>query len=287
MDVGVVGAGRVGTALAALLAKAGYRIVAASGGQASRERAERFLPDVPFVTPAEAAVAADLVLLGVPDDRIAGVCAELAEGGALREGRSVVHLSGSVPLDALAPARASGALVLSLHPLQSFPTVEAAVDRMPGSAIAVTADSEEGYASGERLAADVGGIPFRLDDRNKPLYHAAAVFCSNYLAVLMGISERLFALAGIDDPVSKFAPLARATLENTLALGSEAALTGPAVRGDAGTIRRNLEALSADAPEVVPAYVELARSALDLAQGSGRLPEDRRSAVEEVLAGWS
>jgi predicted short-subunit dehydrogenase-like oxidoreductase (DUF2520 family) len=287
MDVGVVGAGRVGTALALLLAKAGHRILAASGGQASEKQAERFLPDVPFVTPREAASAAEVAILAVPDDRIAAACADLAGGGAFREGQSVAHLSGSVSLGALAPARSAGAQILSVHPLQSFPTVEAAVDHLAGSAVAVTAASEDGYALGEQLAADVGGIPFRLDDDRKPLYHAAAVFCSNYLTVLVGISERLFARAGVEEPRRKFEPLARAALENSLELGPGAALTGPAVRGDASTVRRNLEALSADAPEVVPAYIELARAAVELAQNAGRLTAERRRGVEEVLSEWS
>jgi predicted short-subunit dehydrogenase-like oxidoreductase (DUF2520 family) len=82
------------------------------------------------------------------------------------------------------------------------------------------------------------------------------------------------------------APLARAALDNVLELGPAEALTGPAVRGDAGTVRRNLQALQAHAPEVVAAYVELARVALDLGERSGRLPADGRAGVEEVLAEW-
>jgi predicted short-subunit dehydrogenase-like oxidoreductase (DUF2520 family) len=285
MDVGVVGAGRVGTALAVLLAGAGHRVVAASGRESSRERAARFLPEVPFLPPAEAASRAEVVILAVPDDAIEPVCRDLAGEGTLGEG-AVLHLSGSVSLEAVDAAAAAGAVTLSLHPLQTFPTVEAALERLPGSAAAVTARAEEGYALGERLAGDAGCRPFRLADERKPLYHAAAVFCSNYITVAAGLSERLFALAGIEDPVPLFAPLSRAALDNALELGPAEALTGPAVRGDAGTVRRNLQALKANAPEVVPAYVELARAALDLGERSGRLAADGRAAVEEVLAEW-
>jgi predicted short-subunit dehydrogenase-like oxidoreductase (DUF2520 family) len=286
MDVGVVGAGRVGTALAVLLGKAGHRIVGASGREASRARVERFLPDVPLLEPSETASRAEVVVLAVPDDHIAETCADLVATGVVRAGHAVLHLSGSVSLDALEPARIGRATVLSLHPLQTFPTVEAAVERLPGSAMAVTAWSEKGVGLGERLASDVGGRPFQLADENKPLYHAAAVFCSNYLAVLVALSERLFGLAGIEDPVSLFAPLARAALDNGLELGPGTALTGPAVRGDGGTIRRNLEALTSHAPEAIPAYVALARAALDVAERSGRLDRGRRGQVEEVLARW-
>ncbi|MGH2738956.1 MAG: Rossmann-like and DUF2520 domain-containing protein [Actinomycetota bacterium] len=286
MELAIVGAGRVGTALAVHLAKAGHRIVAASGRDGSRDRAQRFLMGVPFLPPAEAVAAAEVVVLGVPDDRIAGVCADLAARESFRRRQSVLHLSGSVSLEALASARVAGSRVLSLHPLQTFPDVESAVEWLPGSAIAVTAEDAKGYALGERLASDAGGRPFRLEDEKKPLYHAAAVFCSNYLTTVEGIAERLFREAGLDEPISMFAPLATATLENVVRLGPENALTGPAARGDAGTIRRNLEALETEAPDTVPAYVALATAALRLAKESGRLSEAAQARVEEVLGEW-
>jgi predicted short-subunit dehydrogenase-like oxidoreductase (DUF2520 family) len=285
MDVGVVGAGRVGTAFAALLARKGHRVVAVSGRAASRERAARFLPEVPFLPAAQAASRAEVVIVAVPDDALEAVCGELARDGAFGDG-AVVHLSGSVSLDALRSAAQAGAQTLSVHPLQTFPTVEAALERLPGSPAAVTASDEDGYFLGERLAGDAGCRPFRLADEDKPLYHAAAVLCSNYTTVLIALGERLFGLAGIDESVPLLSPLARASLDNALRLGPAQALTGPAVRGDAGTVRRNLQALEAHAPDVVPAYVALARAALDLGERSGRLGADRRRSVEEVLVDW-
>jgi predicted short-subunit dehydrogenase-like oxidoreductase (DUF2520 family) len=284
VNLAVVGAGRVGTGLAVLLSRAGHRVVAASGRNGSRARVERYLPRVPFAADAEAAGAADIVIIGVPDDRIEPASEELAGAGAFRGGQSVVHLSGATSLDALEAARLAGATVLSLHPLQSVPTVDAAIERLPGCAMAITAHEEKGYALGERLAADAGGRPFRLPDDQKPLYHAAAVFCSNYLVAVEGLAERLFQAAGLAHSVELFAPLARATLEHVLEDGPAAALTGPAVRGDAGTVRRNLEALEAHAPDTVPAYVALARVAVSLAEKSGQLGAEGRARVEEVLA---
>lgn len=286
MDIAVVGAGRVGTAIAVHLAKAGHRIVGVSGRDPSKERADRYLPGVPFLPPVEAVGAAGVVILGVPDDRITGICTDLAARGAFRARQSVLHLSGSASLDALAPASAGRARTLSLHPLQTFPDVEAAIRWLPGSAIAVTAADEKGFRVGERLAFDMGGRPFRLDDEKKPLYHAAAVFCSNYLATVEGIAERAFRAAGLEDPVSLFAPLANATLANVLELGPANALTGPAARGDEGTIRRNLQALAAATPEAVPVYVALATAAVGLAGEADRLSDAARARVEEVLGEW-
>jgi predicted short-subunit dehydrogenase-like oxidoreductase (DUF2520 family) len=279
-----VGAGRVGTGLAVLLSRAGHRIVAASGRDDSRLRVERYLPSVPFVDDADAVRPAGIVILGVPDGRIEPLCAELAMAEAFGAGQSVLHLSGATPLSALEGARRAGSTVLSVHPLQTVPNVDAAVERLPGCAMAVTAHDEEGYALGERLAADAGGRPFRLPDERKPIYHAAAVFCSNYLVAVEGLAERLFRAAGLADPVELFAPLARATLDHVLGDGPADAITGPAARGDAGTVRRNLEALLAEAPDAVPAYVSLARVALTLAEEAGHLDADGRARVEEVLA---
>jgi predicted short-subunit dehydrogenase-like oxidoreductase (DUF2520 family) len=88
------------------------------------------------------------------------------------------------------------------------------------------------------------------------------------------------------DPLRAMLPLQRATLDNIGRLGPEAALTGPAVRGDAGTISMNLEALSQALPGAVPAYVAMAEATLDIATHADRLPADRRAAVEEVLRRW-
>jgi len=281
-----VGAGRVGTAMAVLLSRAGHRIVAVSGGSQTPDRAAAFLPGVPVRSNEEAIRGAEVVLLGTPDAAIEPACAALAAAGAIEAGVALAHLSGATGLEALASARRAGARILSTHPLQSCPDVQAGIDRIPGSAFAVSAADETGYALGERLARDVGGRPFRLDDRMKPLYHAAAVFASNYLVAVTALAERLERTAGVPDPLGALGPLQRGTLENVEALGPSAALTGPAVRGDAPTVERNLAALSHHAPGAVAAYVALADVALALAVDAGRLDPERRAAVEEVLARW-
>ena len=246
MDVSVIGAGRVGTALAVLLARRGHRIVAVSGRADTAERAARFLPGTPVTTAAEAAAAAGTVIVGVPDQWIEPTAREVA--GDLRPGAVVVHLSGALGLDALRPAEDAGATVIALHLLQTFPSVEAALERVPGSAAAVTARDDEGFMAAERLAIDAGAHPFRLADDARPLYHAGAVLASNAVIALLGLAERVLNDAGVDDPVARFLPLTLASVGNTGDLGPGAALTGPAVRGDAATVERNLRALAEHAP---------------------------------------
>jgi predicted short-subunit dehydrogenase-like oxidoreductase (DUF2520 family) len=287
MDVAVVGAGRVGTALAVLLQGAGHVVRAVSGRAATAARAAEHLPGVPVLSTAEAAALGELVLLAVPDDALVAVALEIAEAGAVRRGAWAAHVSGATGLEVLAPLVAAGARRLAMHPLQTVPDVSGAIERIPGSAVAITADDEEGTALGERLARDVGGRPFRLPDERRPLYHAAAVFASNYVITSAGVAEELFREAGVPDPAAALLPLARASVENVARLGATDALTGPAVRGDAGTVARNLEALRSAAPHAVAAYVELCRLALGLGERSGRLTPEGRAAVEEVLADWT
>lgn len=286
MDVAVVGAGRVGTAMAVLLRRAGHRIVAVAGSERTPERAARFLPDVPVLHNADAARGAEVILIATPDAAIGAVCSELVRADAVDEGSAVAHLSGATGLGALDPAVTAGAEVLSVHPLQTCPDVEAAIERIPGSAFAVTARSERGFGLGDRIATDVGGRPFRLEDAMKPLYHAAAVFASNALVAITALAEELDRTAGVPDPAGALEPLQRATLENVWSFGPASALTGPAVRGDAGTVQANLEALRSHAPEAIPAYVALADLALGLAASAGRLPPEGDAAVREVLDRW-
>src|SRR5262249_24433494 len=143
----------------------------------------------------------DLVLIGLPDDLIAGTVAALAADGGFAPGTFVAHLSGALGLDVLDPAREAGAHRLAIHPLQTFPDVGHAVDMIPGSTFALTADDEQGYGVAELVADDLMGEAFRLEDGLRPLYHAAAVFASNDLVVLSDVAARLFAQAGVPDPV--------------------------------------------------------------------------------------
>jgi predicted short-subunit dehydrogenase-like oxidoreductase (DUF2520 family) len=285
MDVAIVGAGRVGTAVGVLLLAAGHTVTAVSGRDATRIRAAEFLPGVPVVDPALAVTGATVVVVAVPDDELARVTAEIAP--RCRRGTWVAHCSGALGLDVLEAARAAGARRLAVHPLQTFPDVRRAIEELPGCAAAVTADDEEGYVVGEAIARDLGARPFRLADDARPLYHAAAVLASNDLVALSGLAARAFEVAGVPDPAAAMLPLQRATVDNVGRLGPAAALTGPIVRGDAGTVDRNLAALSALLPEAVNAYVVLARAALDLATSSGRLDPARAASVEEVLSRWS
>ncbi len=282
MNIAIVGAGTVGTAVAVRWMRAGHAIVAVTGREATVARAARWLPDVAVVQVAEAVAGAEAVAVAVPDRAIEAVAASVAE--RIDEGTVVMHLSGALGLRVLEPVATAGGVPLAIHPLQTFADVESAIDALDGFAIAVTADREAGWRVGDALASDLGGRPFHLADERRPVYHAAAVFASNYLVAVSGAAESLFEAAGVPDPLEAMRPLQEATLANIHRLGPREALTGPAVRGDAETIGRNLEAIAASAPQLVAPYIALCGEALDVA--GKRLPPADRARVEEVLTRW-
>jgi predicted short-subunit dehydrogenase-like oxidoreductase (DUF2520 family) len=285
MDVAIIGAGRVGTAIGVLLGRAGHRIVGVTGRAPSAARAAKWLPGVPVGDPSTVTRGAQLIVLALPDDLLAPTASSLAADDLIGPGLWVLHVSGAVGLGVLDVVRAAGAGRVAVHPLQTFPDVDAAIQRIPGNLAAVTADDDEGLAVGSRLARDLGAVPFPLADARRPLYHAAAVFASNYLVAVAGAAASLFDAAGVPDPTAAMRPLQRATLDNVARLGPRDALTGPAVRGDGGTIERNLGAIADAAPDLVAAYVTLCRVAIDVA--GPRLDAGGRAAVEEVLDRWS
>ena len=283
MRIAVIGAGKAGTAVAVAWSRSGHAITAVAGRAATAERAATWLPGVPVLPVDETARSGEALVLAVPDDAITGAAAAVA--GVIEPGTWVLHLSGAAGLEVLDPIVGSGGRRLALHPLQTFADVTGAVAALDGSTVAVTGDDEEGFALGERLARDLGGVPFRLADAMRPRYHAAAVFASNYLVTVSGAAALVFASAGVPDPLTAMAPLQDATLANVHRLGPQAALTGPAVRGDAGTIARNLAALHPTTPQLVAPYVALCRTAMDVA--GDRLATADRAAIEEVLTRWT
>ncbi|WP_327042133.1 DUF2520 domain-containing protein [Micromonospora ureilytica] len=278
LTVGVVGAGRVGTVLGAALAAAGHRVVAVSGSSgASRARLALLLPEVPRRPVAAVAHAAgDLLLIAVPDDRLAGVVADLAERGALHPGQIVAHTSGAHGLAVLGPAVAAGARPLALHPAMTFTGTPDDLARLDGISYGVTAPAELRPLAA-RLVADLGGVPEWVAESDRPLYHAALAHGANHLVTLVNEATDRLRDAGVSRPEKVLAPLLQAALENALRLGDDA-LTGPVSRGDAGTVQRHLARLAATAPESVPAYLALARRTADRAIAAGRLrPVDAQS----------
>lgn len=287
LRVGVVGAGRVGAVLAAALRRKGHDIVAVAGeSDASRGRIADLLPGVTVAKPTAVSRAADMLLLTVPDDMLGNVVAMLAASGALREGQAVVHTSGRHGLAVLEPAREVGAHVIALHPAMTFTGTEVDIERLGagaegGCVFGLTAAPAD-RALAERLVADLGGRPMWVPEEMRTLYHAGLAHGANHLVTLVTEAMEILTAAGATDPAGTLRPLLQAALDNALESG-DAALTGPIVRGDVGTVAAHLEDLRSNAPTVLPSYLAMARATLDRVLADGRLEPIRAADLREVL----
>ena len=284
LGVGVVGAGRVGTALAVALRRSGHRIVAVSAvSAASLDRVEALLPGTPVRPPQDVAASADLVLLTVPDDALPALVSGLAATGTDLAGRLVMHASGRHGLAVLEPATRRGALPLALHPVMTFTGRPDDVDRLAGVSFGVTTP-EQLRPVAEVLVMEMGGEPVFIAEEDRGLYHAALAGAANHLVTQVVQAADLLAAAGVAQPSRMLGPLLGAALDNALRLG-DAALTGPVARGDADTVASHVAALRAAAPEALPAYLALARLTADRALASGMLGAPDAQRLLEVLAG--
>src|SRR5207249_10865025 len=176
---------------------------------------------------------AGVVILAVRDDAIRPLAEALARGGAVRPEHVVLHLSGVQGQEALAPLVSSRAALGSLHPLQTIAEPERAPERLKGAWAAVEGMPRAVQAA-EGLTQELGMRPFRIASKAKAIYHAGAVFASNYLVVVEAVAQRLLRHAGLSDTDAWQAlrPLVEGTLENLTRQEPVAALTGPVARGD-------------------------------------------------------
>ncbi|WP_369803901.1 Rossmann-like and DUF2520 domain-containing protein [Mycobacterium sp. 1274761.0] len=293
LSVGIVSAGRVGTALGVALERAGHVVVACSAiSRASRQRAERRLPDTTVLPVDEVAGRAELLLLAVPDAELASVVSGLAATDSVRPGTIVAHTSGANGVAVLSPLTEKGCMPLAIHPAMTFTGADEDIARLPDTCFGITAADDIGYAIAQSLVLEIGGEPFRVREDARTLYHAALAHASNHVVtvVLDAVEALRAALSGQellgqelvgDDPGGiaerVVGPLARASLVNALQRG-QAALTGPVARGDAAAVGHHLDALA----EVDSALAQAYRAnSLRTAQRA-HAPDDVFTVLEEA-----
>jgi predicted short-subunit dehydrogenase-like oxidoreductase (DUF2520 family) len=226
----IVGAGRLGRALAGALSAAGYQIAGPLGHGAD-------------------GAGADAVLLCVPDAEIPAAASLIAPR------RPVGHCSGATGLAVLLPHEA-----FSLHPLMTVTSRGAA---FAGAGAAIAGSTERALTLAAELAGALGMHAVEVAEEDRAAYHAAASIASNFLITLEAAAERLAGTAGVSREL--LVPLVRATVENWASLGPERALTGPVARGDEATVARQREAISERAPDLVELFDALADATRALA----------------------
>jgi predicted short-subunit dehydrogenase-like oxidoreductase (DUF2520 family) len=212
----IIGPGRAGSSMAAALSARGWIVVGVLGRQDDLRDAAR---------------GVDVLLIATPDDAITGVAASVTPSTTT----TVVHLSGSLGLEALAPHP----LRAALHPLVPLPNEAVGAARLTGGVTFAVS----GAPAARAMVESLGGRVVEVADEDRAAYHAAACIAANHVVALLGQVERVAASAGLD--LEAFLPLTRAAVDDVEALGPREALTGPARRGDWATLSRHLDALPA------------------------------------------
>lgn len=283
MKIGIIGAGKVGIAIASVLKSRGFEIAGiASRRQESLDVARRYVGEGPIyaIDVGPIVEGSDVVGVTTQDREISTVAGEISRRFSDLKGKIFFHVSGAQEASELKPLDGKGALLGSLHPLQTFPDIGSGIAVLPSTYIFIEGD-KGAMPNLQRIAGSIGFKSLQIAGRHKVLYHLSAVFACNLLSALMYEGERVMDRIGID--LVPFFPIIEATLRNIETKGPLHSLTGPIVRGDAETVVSHLSAIE-DMPLAVRVYKELSRVALEMAQKRGVLSGEQIIALEGVLS---
>jgi predicted short-subunit dehydrogenase-like oxidoreductase (DUF2520 family) len=261
----ILGAGKVGTALA--------RALRAEGVNVTLRAARRGAPRGP--------IAVDLLVLAVRDGDLERLVRELLARGSLDRRTAVVHCSGALGPEPLAPLRGVAAGVAQMHPMISFASLEVGPTLTRGQ---VNVDGDPAAIRvASRIARLLGMRPRHLPKLDKVAYHAAAGLVANGAAALAAAGTELLVRASVAPKVAAemLGPLLRSVADNVERLGLPAALTGPVRRGDAKAVERHLAVIQNRCPDLVSLYRALVAAQLPLARELGEAPPQ---AFEAILA---
>ncbi len=285
-EIAVVGGGKVGTALGYLLSKRGFEITAVFCRSLDKARASQiYTGGLATADMIEAARSARTVFICTRDDEIEKTCQTISRGEGFQKGGSVFHFSGALSIQCLAAAKEKGAFIGSIHPLQSFATVEDAISHIPGSFFGVTA-CKDALPLARSIVKALDGRYLEVKDEDRPAYHAAACIASNYLVSLIHFAVGVASTIGISREQAGEAlwPLIEGTLDNIASEGPVKALTGPISRGDVGTLKMHLGKLRAASAEELSLYTELGRYTAKLALEKGSIDHRQHRAVARLFS---
>lgn len=278
--VGIIGAGVVGTAVGVILSSKGYEITGVYdiNPESTKLLCERTSAKM-CTTPGEVSRSAEILFVTTSDSAIGDVVKGIALEGGFFSNQLVIHMSGALTSEVLLPARESGSLTVSIHPMQSFANADRAISNLPGSIFSVEGD-QEAHEMSAQLVKDLDGDSFVIDKKAKPLYHAGACVVSNYLVTLIDMGLQLLESIGIprQQALPAMLPLINGTIRNVENIGVPKALTGPIARGDLSTVLKHLDCIQEMAPDLIKLYSWLGYYTAEVAAAKGTV--DRAGADE-------
>ena len=286
LKLGFIGTGTVGSALALQLSSKGYSVVAVSSRSrvSAQNLAQLISGCCVFSENQDVADIVELVFITTPDDVASTVVSQVK----WHAGQSVVHCSGADSTEILQPAKESGAHIGVFHPLQTFASTKQAIENIPGSTFALEAEPPL-LNTLKGMATALGGHWIELEASDMVIYHTAAVIASNYLVTLFKLATDLWQTFSVPphQATQALLPLIRGTINNIDAVGIPQCLTGPIARGDAGTVKKHLNALQKTAPNLYPAYRELGLQTIPIALAKGKISKEQAEELQIILRGKS
>ncbi|AEF17937.1 Domain of unknown function DUF2520-containing protein [Thermoanaerobacterium xylanolyticum LX-11] len=279
MKVGFIGAGKVGTGLGILLTNSSIK----ASGYLSRNigsslKASSLTNSTAFLKYEDIINASDVIIISTKDDCIKSIVEEILQYKSIIKNKIFAHLSGSISIDVLKPLKEYGHTMV-LHPVQTCPSIEAAVSLLPESYFTIEGDNFAVNA-GINIAKEIGARPIVIDGINKPLYHAACVMASNYLVTLIKAANELLKASGFpfDKHPNLLLPLINGTLKNISERGCDASLSGPIARCDMETVKKHIKSITDD--ELLMLYKAMGNATIKFFKISG---DEKIAELEEIF----
>ena len=287
MNVVFIGGGRAGTSFAKVLQetdKFDVKAITCLTEQEAEDSA-RFIGNIEYIgTDNKKAIEyGSIIFITTPDDIINKVADEIAENYNLKN-KYIFHISGSRSSDILSNCKSKGAYIGSIHPLQALPSFEKGAENIKKAYFCIEGD-KNAVKMGQEIVASINNQFFTIDSNLKGLYHAAAVFASNYINATCFEAYSIFKQLGIEEDtiLEIIKPLIKGTVNNIEELGIINSLTGPISRGDINTIENHLNSFLKYRKDDLPLYKELAKKTVELSMLKEKDRRDKFTEIKEIL----
>jgi predicted short-subunit dehydrogenase-like oxidoreductase (DUF2520 family) len=288
--IGFIGAGQVGTAFGMYLKSKGFNICGYyDKNPESAQHAAKLTNSRFFSSDSILLENIDFLFITTTDSSIQTVCDTLSQKNDFRPGQIVIHMSGALSSEVLYSAKEKGCFTYSLHPIQSFAAEEKAFSDLSRTVFSLEGNSDdpsvEKISILKNILNQTGNDFFRIDAKQKVLYHAATCIFSNYITTLLDQGLSFLDAIGIQKELGLQAvlPLIYGTLDNIAVLGTEKSLTGPIARGDVDTVRQHLQHIEQVLPDKLGFYTLMADKTLELAKRNKLVDEDKSKDMADLL----